>query len=453
MSCQSLEGCRHKVLTLTSSSHAREVDYRQREHRSTSSKGKSDTIDNPIEESSFPAPLVLPEDDLALDPNYPAQSLLSWQRLKERNAVTPRRNVIYVAAPPGVDDAVDEVDSWTCPNTSRKKAGSRNDGSPKPRPDVKDIIEYISAFYHGMPVKLFPSTLNFTSWEDGQPLHKPTSSKRTKKPKAEPTFIGLRTASENIRIRTRLSPDCIYPAQLNLDDLLDVAISVLPSDAYALLFLVSHDLYEDDDDVFICGRAYGGSRVAVVSTARYDPVLDDVHGVDREHAWPASHCERFVEGMCAEASASMPAKKKAKGSKGRTSSSPILVSSSPVPSSSIPQSPLHLALARHMSNRPNTALLHLIRASLTAAHELGHCFGMDHCVYYACCMQGSASLAEDAGQPPYLCPVCEQKVLLATGGDRIERTKKLGELCERWGWASLGGWLEGRMAFNRAKAN
>lgn len=448
MSCHSLEGCQHEVLTLTSSPHAEEIGYRQKEHRFESSQRKNDIINNSMEQPSYPAPLVLPEDDLALDPNYPAQSLLSWQRLEERNSVTRRRNVIYVAAPPGIDAAVDEVDSWTYPNTSRDKARPQDDASLKVRPDVKDIIDYISSFYHGIPVKLFLSPMFFTSWENGEPLHKPTSSKRTKNPEAKPTFIGLRTASENIRIRTRPSPDSVYPAQLNLDDLLDVAISVLPPDAYAILFLVSHDLYEDDDDIFVCGRAYGGSRAAVISTARYDPVLDDVHDVDREHAWPASHCTKFIEAVCSEVSASMPAKKKVKGSKGRTSSSPILLSSSPIPSSSISPSPLHLALTKHMSNRPSNTLLHLIRASLTAAHELGHCFGMDHCVYYACCMQGSASLAEDARQPPYLCLVCEQKVLLATGGDRIERMQKLREVSERWGWASLAGWLEGRTAFN-----
>ena len=60
-------------------------------------------------------------------------------------------------------------------------------------------------------------------------------------------------------------------------------------------------------------------------------------------------------------------------------------------------------------------------------------------------MQGSASLAEDARQPPYLCPFCEKKVIMATGADTEERMRRLRELCERWGWGSYGGWLEGRM--------
>jgi archaemetzincin len=33
---------------------------------------------------------------------------------------------------------------------------------------------------------------------------------------------------------------------------------------------------------------------------------------------------------------------------------------------------------------------------------LGHCFGIAHCVYYACSMQGTASIIENSKQPLYL---------------------------------------------------
>jgi archaemetzincin len=36
--------------------------------------------------------------------------------------------------------------------------------------------------------------------------------------------------------------------QLNLNDLLDAAIEILPADAYALIMLVEHDMFEDEDD-------------------------------------------------------------------------------------------------------------------------------------------------------------------------------------------------------------
>lgn len=101
-----------------------------------------------------------------------------------------------------------------------------------------------------------------------------------------------------LRIRTRAAPDGLFPRQLNLDDLLDTAISMLPEDAYALLFLVNHDLFEDDGDTFVCGRAYGGSRVAIVSGARYSPDLDGIRSVERQHAWPASHCENYLSACC-----------------------------------------------------------------------------------------------------------------------------------------------------------
>lgn len=126
--------------------------------------------------------------------------------------------------------------------------------------------------------------------------------------RAKPNLIGLNTSTESIGIRWRPSPDGIFPGQLNLDDLLDTAISILPADAYALLMLVEHDLYEDEDDDFCCGRAYGGSRVAVASMARYDPHLDERQNVERNHAWPASHCESYMRACCANAE---PVKKKA----------------------------------------------------------------------------------------------------------------------------------------------
>ena len=77
--------------------------------------------------------------------------------------------------------------------------------------------------------------------------------------------------------------------------------------------------------------------------------------------------------------------------------------------------------------------LWLGRVCRTASHELGHCFGIDHCVYYACAMQGTASIQEDARQPPYLCPVDLAKVCHATGADMEQRYKTLSRFCDKHG--------------------
>ncbi|KAE9044155.1 hypothetical protein PF010_g14428 [Phytophthora fragariae] len=95
--------------------------------------------------------------------------------------------------------------------------------------------------------------------------------------------------------------------------------------------------------------------------------------------------------------------------------------------------------------------LWLARVCRTASHELGHCFGMDHCVYYACSMQGSAGLSEDARQPPYLCPVDLAKVLCATGADTSDWYRALLKFCERFEdqdrtFAAFSAWLRHRLS-------
>lgn len=395
--------CSHSSIRSDSSPHAAKVGYEQRSLKQRTSAARlpgSPAPSGSIDPTIFPAPLVLPGDDLALDPEYPPQSVLDWLDEEDRNEVTSDRKTVYVVAPPEYDEDAYFAQAWTSPRVVKSQHHLI-------APNPQDIVGYLAAFYHGMPVKLLRvSDFRFLPW-DGQ---KPTTS---------PRFIGLAVSDECIGIRTRACPDKLYPRQLNLDDLLDVAISILPQDAYALCLLVNHDLYEDADDTFVCGRAYGGSRVAVVSSARYCPTLDEVQSVDREHSWPASHCDDYVR----KSSGSYVASTK----KRRTASE----------SSSLATAPLTAAVAA-LSSLPNVDVsprllssLWLSRLCRTASHELGHCFGIDHCVYYACIMQGSASLLEDSRQPPYLCPVDCAKLVHATGSTPRESYLALLEYCNK----------------------
>jgi archaemetzincin len=263
-------------------------------------------------------------------------------------------------------------------------------------------------------------SLTFTSWGKSPKSKAGTNSRRPRDVKA----VALSTGAEAIRIRVRSTPppgsgssDAFpYSQQLNLDDMTDVALSVLPSDAYALLLLTTHDTYESEDDDFCCGRAWGASRVAIVSSARYQPSLDDAHGVDRGHIWPASHCSDFVDKMNIGGSQDDEPRHERNGAKRRrTGRQPASGAQSFVVSS-----PLEKAVDAHRTSSPAAGLsvldissMFLFRLCRTASHELGHCFGLDHCMYKACVMQGTASVAEDMRQPPYLCSVCEAKVAWA----------------------------------------
>lgn len=371
--------------------------------------------------STYPAPLVLPGDDLADDPKQPAQSLRSWLRLKERNPVTNERRKIYVVAPPDVDPSVSDVQTWPIPTHLDPKSPAAN-AWLNDHPQTDAIMSYIRSFYTGLPVKSLNAALKFTRWEDN-----PHS------------YLGLEcpTISELIGIRHRADPTKTFPCQVNLNDLLDAAIELLPDDAYCLLMLIPYDLYEDDSDDFCCGRAYGGSRIAVVSSARYNPGLDAVQGawegreVDEAHAWPLSHCAAYVRSLFINSM-----------SKGRAKVPEV--ESSPTDSST----PLGAAMRAAATAVPDTASTYLLRVCRTATHELGHCFGLGHCVYYACFMQSTGSIAEDVRQPPYACPVCLEKIERATGSSEVEHLKALVEVCAGQGgagWVGLGTWAARRI--------
>jgi archaemetzincin len=50
------------------------------------------------------------------------------------------------------------------------------------------------------------------------------------------------------------------------------------------------------------------------------------------------------------------------------------------------------------------------RCLKTACHELCHVFGLTHCPYYECLMNGSNLLEEADRKPFMLCPICLRKI-------------------------------------------
>ncbi|KAI1410661.1 hypothetical protein F5Y13DRAFT_167102 [Hypoxylon sp. FL1857] len=386
---------------------------------------------------AFPGPLILPGDELAHDPKYPPQSFRSWlnEGLRKNRKLNKNRKTLYVASVPEITSSMYFMKGWLQPDAG--KGGKSSASTVLTSPPVEDIIKYTAAFYHGMPVKPFPHHLQFVPW---------TESKKSGKPGSDTNYIGLLAGNGCTRIRARPCPDGIFKRQLNLEDLLDAAIEMLPSDAYSIILLFDHDMYEDEEDDFCCGRAYGGNRVAVVSTARYHPALDAYAGIDLAHMWPASHCKSYVNDVCA-----------AEGLKPDSAASPRTVAN-----------PGPLLSAVEAVKRMRESLspgakrgLWFSRLARTIVHELGHCLGLDHCIYYACVMQSTSCMAEDVRQPPYLCPVCLSKVSHAIAYELegrneigkehyiVERYRSLEKFCDSWNhvglFAGYGAWLRGRL--------
>jgi len=67
----------------------------------------------------------------------------------------------------------------------------------------------------------------------------------------------------------------------------------------------------------------------------------------------------------------------------------------------------------------------LRRALKNFAHETGHIFGIRHCIFYECCMNGSNSIEESDGQLLHYCPLCHDKLRHALAFEPRERFERL----------------------------
>lgn len=87
------------------------------------------------------------------------------------------------------------------------------------------------------------------------------------------------------------------------------------------------------------------------------------------------------------------------------------------------------------------------RALAVMSHEVGHMFGIQHCVSFACNMNGSNSLEESDRQPMHLCPVCLRKLHLALGFDPEQRYEALEQQYRRAGLQPEVAWVQRQRAF------
>ncbi|MCK5581948.1 MAG: hypothetical protein KAJ18_11830 [Candidatus Omnitrophica bacterium] len=73
----------------------------------------------------------------------------------------------------------------------------------------------------------------------------------------------------------------------------------------------------------------------------------------------------------------------------------------------------------------------LKRTIKTGTHEVGHMFGMRHCIFYECNMNGSNHRQESDEAPLWLCPVCLRKLDHALKGNLQKRFEDLMQISDK----------------------
>jgi archaemetzincin len=96
--------------------------------------------------------------------------------------------------------------------------------------------------------------------------------------------------------------------------------------------------------------------------------------------------------------------------------------------------------------RPGDRLaLLLLRSLKVLAHEATHMFGVAHCLFFHCLMNGSNHLGESDARPLHLCPVDLRKLHDSIGFDVVARYRDLCGVCERLGLGDDARWLRARL--------
>ncbi len=82
----------------------------------------------------------------------------------------------------------------------------------------------------------------------------------------------------------------------------------------------------------------------------------------------------------------------------------------------------------------------LRRSCRVLAHEVGHMFGLWHCIYYDCVLNGGNNMVESDASPQHLCPICLRKLHYSIGFDPGKRYRELAEFYRRHKWTDELRW-------------
>lgn len=250
-------------------------------------------------------------------------------------------------------------------------------------PAFSELAEYAELFFT-LPVVVLPAVTITVNHSRREVVWVESSSLREKLTDPKATRRSKRTPPTHIDARFHKNGHY----QLQVGSVLLKLKHCIPPDAFCMMALTMSDLYDTRSDLFVAGMAAGNHRVGVFSLKRYDPILtfatDNWFDVTTD---------------------SMPG-----GSDTRKS-------------------------------------LMLHRSCKLLVHEIAHLLGVDHCIWYSCCMNGSGHLSEDFRQSMHLCPVDLRKLQTLIGFDVLERYQKLSEFFTKHCLNAEKDWTKKRIAF------
>jgi len=108
------------------------------------------------------------------------------------------------------------------------------------------------------------------------------------------------------------------------------------------------------------------------------------------------------------------------------------------------------SVASSINSEEPLSCLSMERAVKFLLHQVPHMFGILHCCYFRCLMNGAAHQEEADGRPPYLCAMCLKKLHLVTGLDPLLRYLHLARFWAWLGHPQIALWYETRVRVVRS---
>jgi archaemetzincin len=87
----------------------------------------------------------------------------------------------------------------------------------------------------------------------------------------------------------------------------------------------------------------------------------------------------------------------------------------------------------------------LQRSCRVLTHETAHMFGLQHCIYFKCVLNGSNHLKESDSRPLHLCPICLRKLQYSIGFDVVTRYRNLLHFYRKVGLDNEAQWVSNRL--------